>query len=328
MTKLEKKIVCNTKIIEIKIDSLEKTDKGILLKCKFQVLRGTKAVIDKKYFGSNLLLKKHLNNEWKVEDIQLLNSQNKPILGFSLVDLLEEKIRIDKAKNNKLTLAMLVRNESQKFIKDILVHAAQYIDNAVILDDASEDDTVDICKAALKDIPLTIVSNERPSFSNEILLRKQLWQMTINTNPDWILCLDADEIFEDRIKNIIKLLIDHPSFNHYCFRLYDMWDEAYYREDNYWQAHNCYRPFLVRYQPNFSYEWNELPLHCGRLPKNTTSLSGCLCEIRLKHLGWSTKQLREDKYKRYIHLDPEGKYGIMEQYRSILDENPRLIPWS
>lgn len=99
-------------------------------------------------------------------------------------------------------------------------------------------------------------------------------------------------------------------------------------KDNYWQAHNYFRPFLVRYQPNFNYEWNEQPLHCGRFPKNINSLCGCLCAIRLKHLGWSNKQLREEKYKRYLKLDPEGKYGVMEQYKAILDQDPRLIPWS
>lgn len=325
---IERKTICNTNILEINNDNLKNTDKEIILRCKLQILRRAKSEIDKTCFSCNLSLKKHLNSEWKVEDIELFNSKYKPVFGFSLVDLLEEKIRIDKAKNNKLTLAMLVRNESKKFIKDVLVHAAQYIDDAVILDDASDDDTVAICKAALKDIPLTIVSNMKSSFNNEVLLRKQLWQMAIETNPDWILCLDADEVFEDRIKNIIKLLIDQPSFNYYSFRLYDMWDQAQYREDNYWQAHNYFRPFLVRYQPNFSYEWNEVPLHCGRFPKNITSLSGCFCEIRLKHLGWSTPQLREEKYNRYLQLDPEGKYGIMGQYRSILDENPRLISWS
>lgn len=151
--------------------------------------------------------------------------------------------------------------------------------------------------------------------------------MTIDTNPDWILSLDADEIFQDKIINIIKSLISQPDYDYYAFRLYDMWDEDHYREDNYWRAHNYYRPFLIRYQPNFSYTWLEKPLHCGRIPENIFNLNGCVCYTRLKHLGWSRKKLREDKYKRYLQLDPEGNYGILEQYKSILDENPRLIKW-
>lgn len=232
-----------------------------------------------------------------------------------------------KSEGNKLTLSMLVRNESGKFLSEMLSHAAQYIDNAVILDDASEDETVAICKAVLKDIPCKIVSNKEHQFSNEIVLRKQLWNLTIAENPDWILCLDADEIFEDSIKKSIKLLINQPDFDHYAFRLYDMWDPEHYREDIYWHAHKYYKVFLLRYRPDFEYIWRETPLHCGRVPENIFSLKGCVCYVRLKHYGWSTPELRAEKYKRYMSLDPEGKYGILEQYKSILDENPTLKKW-
>ena len=28
-----------------------------------------------------------------------------------------------------------------------------------------------------------------------------------------------------------------------------------------------------------------------------------------------------------MELDSQGKYGDIEQYKSIMDESPRLIPW-
>ena len=324
----EKKVICNTTVLQTKIDDLNTEETQAKLECKLQLTANTNSGICKKDFSCRLLLKLQQNSQWNVDSIELINNSNEPIFGVSLADLIEEKIRLNKSKDNKLTLAMLVRNEGKKFIREVLSHAAKYIDNAVILDDASDDDTVEICKDALKNIPLTIVSNKDPSFNNEILLRKQLWKMTVDTKPDWILLLDADEIFEDKIIDAKWLLINQPSFDYYCFRLYDMWDESHYREDDYWKAHNYYRPFLIRYQPNFDYIWHETPLHCGRLPKNIFSLKGCSCDIRLKHLGWATKQIREDKYKRYMKLDPEGRYGVMEQYKSILDENPRLVDWN
>ncbi len=58
-------------------------------------------------------------------------------MGFSLVDLLKNKRRRNKSKDNKLTLMMLVRNEADKRLKQTLSHAAKYVDAAVILDDAS-----------------------------------------------------------------------------------------------------------------------------------------------------------------------------------------------
>lgn len=269
----------------------------------------------------------HKGKEWKIEALSFVNSDGQELLGFRPWDLVEPKIRVNKSAGNKLTLSMVVRNEAGNYLERVLEHAGRYIDQAVILDDASEDDTVALCKKNLENIPLYIESNQETRFHEENNLRKQLWEMTTAANPDWILCLDGDEIFEDRMIDIVHLLMDQPSFDFYQFPLYDMWDELHYREDEYWYAHRNFRPLLVRYQPNFEYKWNEIPQHCGRFPNNINFLRGCQCTVRLKHYGWAKESIRKQKYKRYLTLDPEGKYGNMNQYRSILDPYPNLKPW-
>ncbi|NPV73033.1 MAG: glycosyltransferase [Pelotomaculum sp.] len=230
-------------------------------------------------------------------------------------------------KGSKITLAMLVRNEAGRYLEMVLEHAARYIDSAVILDDASEDDTVEVCRRVLSGIPLNLVSNKEPCFNNEIVLRKQLWELTVDTGPDWILILDADEIFEDRAPQVLRSLARRPDVYYYAFRLYDMWDEKFYREDTYWCAHKWYRPFMVRYVPGFNYLWKETPQHCGRFPKNIEELRGEASQLRIKHLGWMKPEDRLKKYYRYKQLDPESVYGIKEQYQSILDPKPNLVPW-
>ena len=232
-----------------------------------------------------------------------------------------------KSQNNKLTLSMLVRNEADRYLAAVLQHARQYIDNAVILDDASEDNTVEMCKEILKGIPLTIKSNKNPGFGNEVLLRKQQWELTISTNPDWILCLDADEMFEDKVKDEIRSLINQPYYDYFSFRLYDFWNDTHYREDTYWQAHKFFRIFLIRYQPTYKYIWHEAPIHCGRLPANIAQLPGAVSHLRIKHFGWADLEDRKRKYKRYMQSDPDGKYGNIKQYRSILDADPHLVKW-
>lgn len=230
-------------------------------------------------------------------------------------------------KRNRITLVMLVHNEADRYLERVLKHAALYIDEAVILDDASEDNTVEICKTVLSGIPLTIVSNPEPGFNNEIKLRKQLWDMAISTKPDWILILDADEIFEEKTVDIIRELAKDQEVYNYSFRLYDMWNENSYREDTYWRAHTIFRPFMVRYVPNIEFIWKETPQHCGRFPTNIYQLPGAISQLRLKHLGWMCEEDRLNKYNRYKQLDPDAVYGITEQYESILDHKPNLIPW-
>jgi hypothetical protein len=69
--------------------------------------------------------------------------------------------------------------------------------------------------------------------------------------------------------------------------------------------------------------WNEQGLHCGRFPMNKL-ICPINSGINIKHMGWSTQKDREEKYKRYLRIDPDGKYGILEQYLSILDPKPEL----
>jgi Predicted glycosyltransferases len=235
---------------------------------------------------------------------------------------------IEAVNPGKITLGMLVRNESGRHLVKVLQQASEYIDHAVILDDASEDDTIELCRKILKEIPLTLISNKKPLFHNEVFLRKQLWDLTIGTQPEWVIILDADELFEEAApKQLRKLLTNSLDTDYFSFRLYDLWSESHYREDLLWQAHKWYRPFIVRNIPDFQAEWQETPQHCGRFPKNITDLRGKASPLRVKHLGWLRPQDRLAKYYRYMQLDPNGIYGNLEQYRSILDPNPNLIAW-
>ncbi|MGE5583957.1 MAG: glycosyltransferase family 2 protein [Bacillota bacterium] len=260
------------------------------------------------------------DRKWLVRGVEFTKAQQPGAPAFV-------RDRLTKYEGNKLTLSMLVRNEAGRYLRQVLEHAAQYIDNAVVLDDASEDETVEVCRQALGGIPVTIVSNSKPGFHNEVALRKRQWDLVVSTNPDWILVLDADEMLEDRAKFVIRDLINQPFYDHYSFRLYDFWDPTHYRDDPYWRAHKTYRVFLVRYQPRFKYTWRETALHCGRLPNNIGLLPGRTSDLRVKHFGWASPADREAKYQRYRALDPSAKYGIRQQYESILDRNPNLVEW-
>lgn len=262
---------------------------------------------------------------------QLINQDGKYLIDkFSIKNKLDldhtPLVRYFREKPT-LTLSMIVKNEGNRYLRRVLESAREYIDNAVIIDDASTDNTVEICKELLKDIPLTLIKNEESKFSNETELRKQQWTETIKTDPDWILFLDADEIFEDNFKNHVKELMINYDVDSYMFRLYDLWDEEHYRDDQLWCAHNLYRIFMIRYQKNFEYKFNETAQHCGRLPYNAGELQYFLSNLRLKHYGWAREEDRIEKYNRYLELDPDGKFGSLEQYQSILDTDVNLIKW-
>lgn len=227
----------------------------------------------------------------------------------------------------RLTLAMCVKNEANRYLRDVLAKAKEYITDAVIIDDASTDNTVEVCQELLKDIPLRIIKNSESKFSNEVNLRKQLWEEATKTDPDWVLILDADQIFEDRFKDEIAQMLKNPEVDVYCFRLYDFWNNTHYREDGLWNAHLRHIPFLVRYRPEVAYQWKETPQHCGSFPITIYNFKMASSPLRLKHFGWSKEEDRIQKNKRYQELDPDAIWGIKAQYDSILDASPHLIKW-
>lgn len=235
--------------------------------------------------------------------------------------------RLVKKGKNKITLSMIVKNEAERYLVNVLQSVDKIVDNAVIIDDGSTDNTESIIKNKLKHIPLIYHKNSLSKFSNEIELRKQLWNLVLTTNPDWILCLDADEIIENKVIDEIDKIINQPFYDVIGFRLYDFWNDKQYRQDKFWNAHLRYWPLLIRYQPFFEYKWKETPQHCGRFPFNINELPNTFSKIRVKHMGWAKEEDRIKKYRRYSVLDKDAKYGIKEQYESILDRNPNLINW-
>lgn len=236
-------------------------------------------------------------------------------------------VRRYKEQGNRVTLSMIVKNEEGRYLEQVLNSLKDHIDEAVIVDDGSSDNTVSICKEIFKGIPLHIIQNGKSMFASEVELRKQQWNETIATNPDWILNLDADEMIEDGFWDKAQELLDHSACDIYCFRLYDMWNATHYRESEYWNAHVFYKPFLMRYQRDFRYAWNETAQHCGRFPMNTFAFPKRTSEFRVKHFGWATPEDRASKQLRYQILDPDAIYGIKEQYDSIMDTAPNLVKW-
>jgi glycosyltransferase involved in cell wall biosynthesis len=218
---------------------------------------------------------------------------------------------------------MLVRNEAGRWIEKVLEQMRLICDSIVVLDDRSTDNTPEICRRYGADV---WYSEKSYWGSNEVKQRKFLWELVTHgaRDGDWILCLDADETFDypDYVKSYI-LQADNAACNGLGVSLYDMWDPTHYRDDKYWTAHYGVWVMAVKYEDKKEYLWREQALHCGRFPIN----AGCKiaeCPVRIQHWGWSRAEDRLEKYERYMKADPEGKHGILAQYKSILDEKPNL----
>lgn len=226
-------------------------------------------------------------------------------------------------RKSRLTAMLPVRNEAGRYLEQVLRELSEYVDHIVVLDDASTDATPDICHSFPKAI---VHRNKAPEFvENESRFRARLWELTVETDPDWILAIDADEVFEERMKDEIDVLIEQDEYDAVEFRLFDFWNgTSHVRVDGGWNPWPKRVRMLVRYDPDRTYTWPDRRLHCGRIP---LELRGPLIvyqsDLRVMHFGWARPEDVRRKYDRYRAIE-ETKH-----LQSVLDapDKIKLEPW-
>lgn len=220
-------------------------------------------------------------------------------------------------------------NQKLYVIEDMFINMSKLVDRMVILLDAVNDGTDEYIELFRKKFNnLEIYRLEESLWDkDEKKARETLFFHTIKKaeNNDWIVCLDADELLVDEHIPFLRYMLDTVStqVDGIAFRLYDMWNSEEYRDDNLWCGHLNFWPMIMRYKDEKAYYWHDKKLHCGRFPANGIAAM-IPTEIPIKHMGWALEDERIKKYNRYMQVDPEGKNGILAQYKSILDENPSL----
>jgi len=199
---------------------------------------------------------------------------------------------------------MVVYNEAARFLARVLADLEQWVDQIVVLDDASTDGTGDICRACRR-VVLYERNRENMFSTHEARLREKLWRMVETVRPDWILAIDADEIFEPRMRHEARSLVEQDYYDAVEFRMFDLWgSEEYYRCDGQWNPWSRFSRLLVRYRPGRGYTWPDLPVHCGRWPLELRGgLPVYYSDIRVKHLGWVRSEDHLAKYLFYRERD-------------------------
>lgn len=225
----------------------------------------------------------------------------------------------------KLSAMMIVHNEAERYLNTCLKSLSNYVDEIIILDDASTDETADIC------LRFPIVRLFRQYINgflvDESLLRRKLWDYCAENDPEWILAIDADELFEPAAIHEFPYLIKQTEFNAISFRLFDCWGcEEYYRADGFWNPwKHGFAIYMIRYLPLLDPSWPDLPYHCGRIPLAYRNLPHYECDLRLKHLGWADPKDIKAKYLRSVSRDPANRYLCREHNESIICPPEKII---
>ena len=227
----------------------------------------------------------------------------------------------------RVVLSMLVRNEADRYLRKVIERVLPLVDQAVIVDDGSDDGTPELCEELLGSLPRHVLRLDGSRFDREHELRALQWRAAIGCDPDWILTIDADELLETRAIAELPVLLGSSSCDVVALRLFDMWNDNHFRDDELWCAHRRHWPLLVR-PISGPVSWRASDQHCGRWPVDIERRRWERTELRVQHLGWMRAADREAKHARYLRLDPDARGVSAAHYRSILDPAPQLVAWA
>ena len=239
----------------------------------------------------------------KVSNSKIRKFQNKNLAGVRLVGFLQ------------------IHNESKKGnLERVLNHLSKICDEIVIYDDGSTDDSYEIASKYTKHI----IRSKINDFKNEMEHKQKLLELALSLNPDWIVWLDADEVFDRDGEDFgIRALCKYgqtKNIDGFSFQEFNLWkNENCYRVDESW--HKLWQPRLWRNTKRLTFDI-KFGLHQGQGPQNLEKIS--ISEIKVIHYGFSSTEKINEKYQMYKEHGQTG--WLLERIKD--EEGIELKPFS
>jgi glycosyltransferase involved in cell wall biosynthesis len=220
-------------------------------------------------------------------------------MGLANRHLFLQKWRERNAGPKRLVATYRVKN-AQATLAESLEATSRFADEIVILDDGSTDGTRAICERAAK-----VSRYEHTSLPfDERRDRNHVLQMAVDQGADWIISVDADEIFEmDRARAQRLMHLADPHAKVLGFHWYTFWEPSrtYFRADGIFGNMSGFRMYKVEPGQRIV-GGTENGLHCGNIPPMPTGQAR-YTNVRVRHLGYESEQLRQDKLAFYREVD-------------------------
>lgn len=220
---------------------------------------------------------------------------------------------------------MIGRNESSRFLEDVLQRLSTQVDKIIFTDDCSTDNTPEIAAKYAE----VFQTPEQLFNVHEGKLRAFAWGNLekFASVGDWVVAIDCDEKLYHSDDVPIKDVLSTSPFDVVNVRFYHMWNETQYRVDKLWTPNNSTRIF--RYLENGGF--NNRQLACGSEPTYVGEMIArknywVNSKLMMQHLGYIKDEDKISKHERYSQLDG-GAFHQLDHINSIIDNDPVLINW-
>lgn len=221
----------------------------------------------------------------------------------------------------RVLVSMVVRNEADRHLSRAL-ESAQIVAKSTggcirVVDDASDDETVEICQA----YGAVVLTTHEPQWAaHEGAARQRLYRFTSSlcAPGDWVLALDADETISvpGRVGEVVERAVA-AGCAAVWLPLYEFWTPTKYRVDGFWFGTKVAR--LYAWQPGGTIA--DRPMACGSVPTYVKSAATLgQDDIRLLHWGYVREEDRVRKHAFYSEHEGHSRRHV----NSIVDRFPAL----
>jgi len=223
----------------------------------------------------------------------------------------------------KLVGFLKIHNESSEGnLTRILTHMQQFCDDIVVCDCESTDDSLDVAKKFTNHI-----LQEPNDFEKEIFTKQKILEYTLSLDPDWIVWLDADEVFDRQgeLNGVRRLCAygEEKNIDAFSFLEYNLWrSKDWFRVDEFFS-----KGWFVRLWKNngaLKFDIKE-GLHQNQYPLGIKNIERS--DIKVIHYGFSSSKLIEKKYTRYKKYGQKGFYLDRFKDEKGIKLSPFSIDW-
>lgn len=213
-------------------------------------------------------------------------------------------------------LALLPVYNREDLLPQCLAALRPAVDGIIALDDGSTDETPRILKEEPKVIEILTKPPKSLAEWDDAANRYLLYRAAHTYEPEWLLCIDSDEILEPSFQVYKERLMEQPPrIQGYAFPLVAIYENK------------ITGPLLVdrmyRFRPGYSFDMRRL--HCRLMPLDIKDEIMRTANVRIFHHSASPEQ-KQSRYNKYLIADPEREFQA--SYENLLRTNPSrpLLP--
>jgi glycosyltransferase involved in cell wall biosynthesis len=234
-----------------------------------------------------------------------------------------QKVKGD-PKKLKLVGFLQVYNEAKSGnLRRCLTHLKEICDDIVIYDDGSTDDSVLVAR----EFTSHVITSKTNEFRREIFHKQQMLDLALSLKPDWVVWLDADEVFDRTgelggIRALCQYGMEHD-IDGFSMLEYNLWkSNTHYRVDELWFKN--WQARLWRNNGELKYDEKE-GLHNTMYPAGMANIYRS--DTKVVHYGFSSEQMVNQKYNLYKSHGQTGRWLERIADETGIELNKFSIDW-